>query len=188
MCRGNDRKSTTSRIKYPYINHFVRFASFILDFTFSESISSPSCKTQSDFVYHLQSIIIHRTVKKNENIAKIPNIRFKLFCIVITISDHQLFILINQKIMEIINHVIQIIGIESARIHHQILLALFSFSVFIQLSELLEFSFSIKPSLQNTHFLAHAFISLLQCGQTSTSFFFCESVFILVGMNMGKYN
>ncbi len=184
---GNAKKSTINRIKYPYINHFVIFPSLILDFTFSESISSPSCKTQSDFVYPLQRIIIHRIVKKNENIAKNPNIRFKLFCIIIRISDHQVPALINQKIIEIINHVIQIIGMENAKIHHQIILVLFSFFNFISFSKLLDFSFSIKHSLQNTHFLAHAFISLPQCEQTFTSFFFDESIFILVGMNMEEF-
>ena len=77
-----------NRIKYQYINHFVTFPSFILEFTFSESISSPSCKTQSDFELSLQSIIIHRIVKKNDKMHKIHSIQLIDSLTVNNNSDH----------------------------------------------------------------------------------------------------
>ena len=88
MYRDNARKSMIYRIKYPYINHFVTFPSLILELTFSESISSPSCKTQSDFELSLQSIMIHRIVKKNDKMHKIHSIQLIDFLIININSDH----------------------------------------------------------------------------------------------------
>lgn len=161
MYRGNDRKSMINRIKYPYINHFITFPSLILEFTFSESILSPSCKTQSDFLLDLQSIIIHRIVKNNENTARIHNIRFKKFFIVTVISDHQPLALINRKIMDKINQIVQTIGIDNANIRHQILLVLL-LPCCISTFSLLNSFFLTKLSLQDLHFLSHVFISFAQ--------------------------